>query len=122
MMSYLFTVVLSAFLLFMVQPLIGKVILPWFGGSAAVWSTVLLFFQFVLLLGYTYSFVLTTYLNRRKQIYVHTGLLAFSLVVILLGIFGDGIPLLPGEQLKPVHDTSPILRIIIILGSSVGVP
>ena len=122
MMGYHFTVVLSAFLLFVVQPLIGKVVLPWFGGSAAVWSTVLLFFQILLLLGYTYSFLLTTYFNRRKQILIHSGLLAFSLIVLMLGLLGDGLPILPVESLKPAPGTPPIIRIIVILGSSVGLP
>ena len=52
MLLYALTTLVSAFLLFQVQPVIAKVILPWFGGSAAVWTTCLLFFQLVLLLGY----------------------------------------------------------------------
>ncbi len=122
MFSYLFTVVLSAFLLFMVQPLIGKVILPWFGGSAGVWSSVLFFFQFVLLLGYTYSFIISAYVDRRKQIYVHSGVVALSFLMLLLGTLGAGLPLIPSAHLKPASGTSPIIRILIILGSSVGFP
>ena len=122
MINYLITVVLSAFLLFMVQPLIGKVILPWFGGSAGVWSAVLLFFQFMLLLGYTYSFLISTYLDRSKQILVHSAVVAFSFILLMLGMLGDWIPLLPSVQLKPAADTYPIIRILLILGSSVGIP
>lgn len=122
MISYLFTVVLSAFLLFMVQPLIGKVILPWFGGSAGVWSAILFFFQFILLLGYTYSFLISKYVDRRKQIYVHSAVVALSFIILLLGMLGDGIPLIPSVQLKPAADTYPIIRILLILGSSVGFP
>jgi hypothetical protein len=122
MVSYLFTVVLSAFLLFLVQPLIGKVVLPWFGGSAAVWTTVLFFFQLVLMLGYGYSFVISAYFNRRQQIFIHTILLVCSFGILLLGLAGDGRPLLPGERLKPNPDASPILHIILILGRSVGLP
>src|SRR5258707_1111248 len=55
MILYAVTIFLSAFLLFQVQPLIAKVILPWFGGSAAVWTTCMLFFQLLLLAGYVYS-------------------------------------------------------------------
>ena len=55
MILYALTILVSAFLLFQVQPVIAKIILPWFGGSAAVWTTCLLFFQMVLLLGYLYS-------------------------------------------------------------------
>jgi hypothetical protein len=122
MIRYLVTSVLSAFLLFIVQPFIGKVILPWFGGSASVWSTVLLFFQVILLLGYGYSFLLAVYFDRRKQLFIHTGLLAVSLIGLLLGILGDGIPLLPSHNLKPVPGQVPGLRIIFILGSTVGLP
>ena len=120
--SYLFTVVLSAFLLFLVQPLIGKVVLPWFGGSAAVWTTVLFFFQVVLMLGYMYSFLLTTYFNRRKQIYIHLGLILCSLVSLYWGLLSDGQPLLPSDHLKPTPSTGPIISILIILGSSIGLP
>lgn len=122
MISYLVTVVLSAMLLFFVQPLMGKVILPWFGGSAGLWSVVLLFFQFLLLLGYTYSFLVTTYLNQRTQVIVHISLVIAAFIILLMGILGDGIPLLPGEGLKPSADTLPVLRILVILGSSIGLP
>ena len=54
--AYALSVILSAFLLFQIQPMIGKVILPWFGGTSAVWSTVLLFFQCVLTGGYAYAY------------------------------------------------------------------
>ena len=55
MLLYAATVFLSAFLLFLVQPLLAKQILPWFGGVAAVWAICLVFFQSVLLLGYAYA-------------------------------------------------------------------
>src|SRR5215831_12986790 len=55
MLYYAATIALSAFLLFLVQPMIAKMILPWFGGSAAVWTTALMFFQITLLAGYVYS-------------------------------------------------------------------
>src|SRR5713226_6587398 len=64
---YAVTVFFSAFLLFQVQPVIAKIILPWFGGSAAVWTTCMLFFQLVLLLGYLYSHALIRYLRPRTQ-------------------------------------------------------
>ena len=59
MLLFAATIFISAFLLFLVQPLIARVILPWFGGSAAVWTTCLMFFQVTLLAGYTYAHVLT---------------------------------------------------------------
>src|ERR1700746_2092706 len=70
------TVLLSAFLLFQVQPLIAKLILPWFGGSAAVWTSCLLFFQLLLLLGYLYAHWSIRYLRPKVQTTVHLALLA----------------------------------------------
>ncbi|MDF1514636.1 MAG: ferrichrome ABC transporter permease, partial [Anaerolineae bacterium] len=122
MIDYLITIVLSAFLLFFVQPLIGKVILPWFGGSASVWSALLLFFQFVLLLGYTYSYLITVKLKRRQQMIVHAGVVASSLVLLGAGLIGDAVPMIPSSRLKPGPETVPIIRILLILGSSVGLP
>src|SRR5689334_12742394 len=78
MAAYLVTVFLSSFLLFQVQPLIGRYILPWFGGSPAVWTTCMLFFQAMLLAGYGYAHFLTL-LNRKKQAYLHLALLAAAI-------------------------------------------
>ena len=63
---------LSAFLLFQVQPVIAKIILPWFGGSSAVWSACMVFFQSVLLAGYLYAHWLHEKLSPKKQALVHT--------------------------------------------------
>src|SRR5580698_2997349 len=71
------TILLSAFLLFQVQPLIAKLILPWFGGSAAVWTSCMLFFQMALLGGYAYAHWLTGHAGRRQST-VHLILLALS--------------------------------------------
>ena len=68
MLFYALTISLSAFLLFEVQPVIAKMILPWFGGSSAVWSTCMLFFQVVLLLGYLYAHLLHRLPPRRQAI------------------------------------------------------
>src|SRR5271156_4489965 len=69
-----FTIVLSAFLLFQVQPLIAKLILPWFGGSAAVWTSCMLFFQLALLGGYAYAHWISRQSGER-QTFFHLGLL-----------------------------------------------
>src|SRR5258708_5094414 len=71
---------LAAFLLFQVQPLLGKFILPWFGGTPAVWTTCLLFFQAMLLCGYAYAHFATRWLSPRLQAIVHCALLAWALV------------------------------------------
>src|SRR6266478_7912916 len=86
------TILLSAFLLFQVQPLIAKIILPWFGGSAAVWTTCMLFFQMALLLGYLYSHAVVRYLKPRMQTLVHCGMLLVSAAVL---------PILPNVSWKP---------------------
>ena len=93
------TVFLSAFLLFQVQPLISRFILPWFGGSPAVWTTCMLFFQSVLFLGYTYAHVLVSRLGSRGQMVVHLGLLAAAAAVL---------PITPGPEWKPAGDASPL--------------
>ena len=76
MTLYAATIFLSAFLLFQVQPLIAKIILPWFGGSAAVWSAAMLFFQVSLLAGYAYAHFLIGRLEAKTQMQVHGALLA----------------------------------------------
>src|SRR5436305_6115657 len=86
------TIVLSAFLLFQVQPLIAKLILPWFGGSAAVWTSCMLFFQIALLGGYAYAHWLTSR-SAAVQAFVHVGLLAVSLA---------SLPILPSAWWKPI--------------------
>lgn len=106
------TILLSAFLLFQVQPLIAKLILPWFGGSAAVWTTCMLFFQLALLAGYAYAH----WLNSRKgmlQTWIHLGLLAVSLATL---------PILPSTWWKPSGAEDPLLRILGLLTATVGLP
>src|SRR5215467_4625619 len=73
---------LSAFLLFLVQPILGKIILPWFGGSAGVWAACLLYFQTSLLAGYAYAHGLRTFLRPKQQALVHIVLLVASLLLL----------------------------------------
>src|SRR5437588_9010687 len=98
MVLYALTIVVSAFLLFQVQPVIAKIILPWFGGSAAVWTTCLLFFQMVLLLGYLYAHASIRYLKPRMQMLVHIALLAVSIVLL---------PVYPNASWKPAAGDEP---------------
>src|SRR5215471_6362567 len=113
MILYALTIVVSAFLLFQVQPVIAKIILPWFGGSAAVWTTCLLFFQMVLLLGYLYAHATIRYLKPRMQMLVHAGLLLVSAAVL---------PIYPSAGWKPYGDQDPSLRILGLLAVTVGLP
>jgi hypothetical protein len=107
-----FTIVLSAFLLFQVQPLIAKLILPWFGGSAAVWTSCMLFFQFALLGGYAYAHWLSEQEGRRQS-FIHIGLLAVSFL---------SLPILPSVWWKPSGPGDPLLRILGLLAVTVGLP
>src|SRR5580658_10130191 len=98
MLLYACTIFLSAFLLFQVQPMIAKLILPWFGGSAAVWVTCMLFFQIALLLGYGYAHFLVRSVPPRHQAIVHIVLLVLSVAVL---------PILPNPRWKPVGGADP---------------
>jgi SAM-dependent methyltransferase len=113
MLLYAITILVSAFLLFQVQPVIAKIILPWFGGTAAVWTTCILFFQFVLLLGYLYAHALIRYLNPRMQMAVHS---------ILLGASALALPIYPNAAWKPSGTEEPTLAILFLLALTVGLP
>jgi hypothetical protein len=113
MLAYACTIFLSAFLLFAVQPMIGKIILPWFGGSAAVWSTCLLFFQAALLAGYLYAHRSTRSLKPKRQATLHIVLMAISLAVL---------PILPSPSWKPTQAGDPSLRILLLLTATIGLP
>jgi hypothetical protein len=106
------TILLSAFLLFQVQPLIAKLILPWFGGSAAVWTSCMLFFQMALLAGYAYAHWLNGQPERRQTV-IHIALLVLSLATL---------PILPSPWWKPTAAEDPLLRILGLLTATVGLP
>ena len=108
------TIFISAFLLFQVQPLISKFILPWFGGSPAVWTTAMLFFQCTLFLGYVYSHLLFSKLSLSKQIRVHWVLLGLASIMAFFVI--------PLDSLKPTGTEDPTVRILLLLTICVGLP
>jgi hypothetical protein len=111
-LPYALTIFLSAFLLFLVQPIIAKQILPWFGGSSGVWTTALVFFQSTLLAGYAYA-DWTMRLGVRRQTMVHVALLAASLLTL---------PILASSSWKPQGDEEPTLRILLLLTVTIGLP
>jgi SAM-dependent methyltransferase len=113
MILYALTILVSAFLLFQVQPVIAKIILPWFGGSAAVWTTCLLFFQMVLLLGYLYSHAVIRYLKPRAQTLLHAALLVVSVLAL---------PIYPSALWKPAGAADPTLQILGLLAATIGLP
>jgi hypothetical protein len=106
------TILLSAFLLFQVQPLIAKLILPWFGGSAAVWTSCMLFFQLALLGGYAWAHFLSEQ-PLKRQIILHISLLVVSLALL---------PILPSARWKPAGGDDPLLGILGLLTATVGLP
>ncbi|MEO8268140.1 MAG: fused MFS/spermidine synthase [Aureliella sp.] len=110
---YAMVVFLSAFLLFQVQPLIGKCILPWFGGTPAVWTTCMLVFQLLLFGGYAYAHMTAKFLSPRGQAGLHTGLLIAALCTL---------PIIPDASWKPMGDDAPALRIVLLLVATIGLP
>ncbi|MCA9582100.1 MAG: fused MFS/spermidine synthase [Myxococcales bacterium] len=110
MLYYSITIFTSAFLLFQVQPLLAKYVLPWFGGGAGVWSACLVFFQTMLLLGYAYAHALRRYAPRYQH-RIHLALLVVS---------GAFLPIMPSAPTDPT--ASPDLGILVTLATTVGIP
>lgn len=106
-------VLTSAYLLFQVQPMIARQILPWYGGSPAVWTTCMLFFQVSLLAGYLYTHLLAKWLRPRRQVVLHLALLGLSLL---------SLPIAPDEAWKPSGAENPMLSILRLLTGTVGFP
>jgi hypothetical protein len=113
MFRYAATIFLSAFLLFLVQPLIARYILPWFGGGSGVWTACLLFFQTALLGGYLYSHLTISFLSPRLQAIVH---------IALLGAACAMLPIIPDELWKPAAGDDPVWRIVLLLAATIGLP
>ena len=107
------TILLSAFLLFQVQPVISKMILPWFGGSTAVWTTCMLFFQVMLVAGYAYAHGLSQLKSRQLQMMVHVALIIVAAITL---------PITPSERFKPTDSSQPTLRILLLLTLNIGLP
>ena len=112
-LAYAVTIFLSAFLLFQVQPMMGKMILPWFGGAASVWTACMLFFQSLLLLGYLYTHWMMRYLSTPRQSFLHIALLLLCLFFL---------PISPSEALKPQGSENPTGLILYLLGVTIGLP
>ena len=113
MLPFALAIFTGAFLLFLGQPLVGKYILPWYGGGPGVWTTCLLFFQGVLLAGYAYAHGLTTWLSPRRQVMVH----GVGLVLALCFL-----PISPGDQWRPIAGDDPVRSILLLLTATIGLP
>jgi hypothetical protein len=113
MFAFALTIFTGAFLLFQVQPLIGKYILPWFGGSPGVWTTCMLFFQMLLLGGYAYAHTVSRRLKPRTQAVVHVILLVAALATL---------PITPSDSWKTHTGENPTWHILALLAVSLGLP
>src|SRR6266536_892036 len=113
LLLYSVTMFAGATLLFVVQPMVGKMILPLLGGTPAVWSTCMVFFQAALLGGYAYAHASTAWLSVRRQMLLHLALLALPLAVL---------PLAVNPALLRGGESNPILDVLLLLGISVGLP
>jgi hypothetical protein len=116
------TTLLGAFLLFQVELLIGKAILPWFGGAPAVWTTCLLFFQAVLLGGYAWAHALVGGTKAHRQSFLHGALLGACVAVLAVHLVTWGSPLLPGVGWRPNGQENPSAAILVLLAITVGLP
>ena len=113
MVTYALTVFLAAFLLFQIQPIIAKIILPWFGGSSSVWSLCMLFFQITLLLGYLYAHWLSQRFRPLRQLWLHAALLAASLALL---------PVMPNPAWRHSVWAHPSWSLLGLLSTTVGLP
>ena len=113
MAVYAMAIFTGAFLLFQVQPMMGRYLLPWFGGGAGVWTTCLVFFQVVLLGGYAYAYASARFLKPRWQVLVHLLLVAAAFALL---------PITPNEAWKLHASSDPTLSILSLLAVSVGLP
>jgi hypothetical protein len=106
-------ILIGALLLFAVQPLIARYVLPWFGGGPGVWTACMLFFQVLLLAGYLYAHLSVKHLPTRGQILLHLLLLIGALALI---------PIVPSPKWKPIDVSDPVGRILLLLGVTIGLP
>ena len=116
------SIFLSAFLLFQVQMVLGKYLLPFFGGTPSVWNTCMLFFQMLLLLGYIYVHILSLQRNPVVQGRVHSFLLVVSAAVLLVHWTKWGSPITPGAEWKLQASDNPVWKILELLCITVGLP
>jgi hypothetical protein len=105
------TVALGSFLLFSIQPMIAKFILPWFGGSAVVWTTSIMFFQVTMIGGYGYAHWLSSKQGKKEFGWLHIAALAFGVATL---------PIMPSEMWKPTGDENPVVQITMLLAATIG--
>lgn len=111
------TIFVSAFLLFLVQPLVGKLILPKLGGTPQVWNTCMVFFQSALLLGYAYTHSVSTRLKLRQQLMFHGAILVIPIVMLFLFPIYSTV-----HAWNPPAGSNPIPQTLLLLATIVGIP
>ena len=122
MLIYAITIFTGAFLLFQVEPLLARYILPWFGGTPAVWMSCVLFFQLLLVFGYAYSHAIATRLRIRHQVAIHLSLIVACLILMIGLALTWPSPITPGASWKPPNPDYPVPRIFLLLFVSIGLP
>ena len=122
MLPYGLSIFLSALLVLLIQPTIARTVLPWFGGTPAVWSSVMLFFQVVLTTAYAYAYWLTGRVAPRRQRRIHLVLLVGSLLVLVVLGSRWPSPVMPDSAWKPIDADWPVAHILSILLLAVGLP
>jgi hypothetical protein len=122
MRAYWTGIFLGAFLLFSIQLLLGKFFLPWFGGTPAMWTTCMFFFQVLLLAGYAYAHALANWFSPRAQAALHCVLLlaALGLLISLAVVWGS--PVTPSLSWRPHSNDRPVWHLIVLLAVSAGLP
>src|SRR5579871_3358369 len=113
LLVFALTLFASASLLFLLEPMVGKMILPLLGGTPAVWNTCMVFFQAILLAGYAYAHATTAWLGPRKQAVLHLAVLAIPLFFFPLGV---------NRALLASGVENPVFPLLLILITGVGVP
>ena len=120
MILFAVSIFLSAFLLFQVEPMIGKFMLPWFGGTPAVWSTLMLLFQVLLTGGYAYAHWLIK--RVEQQSLVHMALIGVAMLVLGVRAALVPSPIMPSISVSSLYIQSPVFEITKLLSLSVGLP
>lgn len=118
------TMFVSALLLFLVQPMIGKMVLPLLGGTPAVWNTCMVFYQGLLLAGYYYAHKSTSGMAVKKQTTLHAGIMLAAFAVLLIGaaLTANNSPIPIVKSLSPQGDNYPFFGVIVLLAVAIGLP
>jgi hypothetical protein len=122
LLVFALTLFVSATMLFTIEPMVGKMMLPLLGGTPAVWNTCMVFFQAILLAGYAYAHASTKWLGPRRQAFLHLGVLVLPFLSFLLNAALASGMLSPNQNLILGQESHPISALLIVLTLSVGVP